>query len=563
MTTFGGQPAAGARVMVGGEGPPRMATTDTRGRFSIAMLRAGRYSVTVSKPGYVTVTYGQRRVNSPGTPLPLGDGETRDIAIQMPRGGVITGMVLDERGEPAVNAFVRVMRFMPGAGERRPQQAGGDNTDDRGIYRIHSLQPGDYAVCTTFRGSGPQNDAQRIQMEMEGVRRAMTNAPSAGARQQMAIRLADLEAQVPAQSEPATGYATACFPGSLPTASTAIPVSAGEEKSGIDLQLQITHVARVEGQIVVPPGVEPRSVQLNLVSADTAGTPVEPSFTQIDEQGKFVFQSIPPGGYKIVARSMPRNPATPGPGSGPAQQPVRLWAGADITVAGQDITGLVLELQRGATISGQVAMQATSTPPPADLSKVMISVFPSSPEPAMMMAGGNSQALVEANGRFTVNDVLPGSYRVTAAVPGVPSATPAWVVQSITVDGEDALDMPLDVKGRSVTGMVVTLTDRITELSGLVVDEKGKPATEHTLVLYPVDERYWFFQSRRIRTTRAGEDGRYSFRVVPPGDYRLATLLDPEPGTWYDKAVLSDLESTAVRISLAEGEKKIENVRVR
>ena len=181
----------------------------------------------------------------------------------------------------------------------------------------------------------------------------------------------------------------------------------------------------------------------------------------------------------------------------------------------------------------------------------------------MMMAGGNSQALVEANGRFTLSDVVPGSYRVTAAVPGVPSASPAWVVQSITVDGEDALDMPLDVKGRPVTGMVVTLTNRISELSGLVVDEKGKPATEHTLVLYPVDEKYWFFQSRRIRTTRAGEDGRYSFRVVPPGDYRLATLLDPEPGTWYDKAVLSDLESTAVRISLAEGEKKIENVRVR
>ena len=272
VTTFGGQPAAGARVMVGGEGPSRMATTDTRGRFSIATLRAGRYYVTVSKPGYVTVTYGQRRVNSQGTPVPLGDGETRDIALQLPRGGVITGMVLDERGEPAVNAFVRVMRFMPGAGERRPQQSGGDNTDDRGIYRVHSLQPGDYAVCATYRGSGPQNDAQRIQMEMESVRRMMANAPSAGARQQMAIRLADLQAQMPAQSEPATGYATVCFPGSLPTASTTIPVSAGEEKSGIDLQLQITHVARIEGQVVVPPGVEPRTVQLNLVSADEAAS---------------------------------------------------------------------------------------------------------------------------------------------------------------------------------------------------------------------------------------------------------------------------------------------------
>ena len=104
VTTYTGQPAVGARVMVGGEGPSRMATTDARGRFNVAALRAGRYYVTVSKPGYVTVTYGQRRVNSQGTPVPLGDGETRDIAMQLPRGGVITGMVLDERGEPAVNA---------------------------------------------------------------------------------------------------------------------------------------------------------------------------------------------------------------------------------------------------------------------------------------------------------------------------------------------------------------------------------------------------------------------------------------------------------------------------
>ena len=564
VTTYTGQPAVGARIMAGGEGPSRMATTDARGRFSLTALRAGRYYVTVSKPGYVTVTYGQRRVNSQGTPIPLGDGETRDIAMQLPRGGVITGMVLDERGEPAVNAFVRVMRFMPGAGERRPQQTGGDNTDDRGIYRVHSLQPGDYAVCATYRGSGPQSDVQRIQMEMEGVRRAMTNAPSAGARQQMATRLADLQAQMPAQSEPATGYANTCFPGSSPTASTTIAVAAGEEKSGIDLQMQITQVARIEGHVVVPPGVELRGVQLNLMSAGEAATPIDRPFAEIDEQGKFVFQSVPPGGYKILARSMPRPQGPPGPNAPPTQQPLRLWANADITVGGQDITGLVLELQRGTTITGEVAIQGTSTPPPADLSRVMINVFPSSPESTPMMMGAvNSQALVEATGRFTINDVLPGSYRVTASLPGLSSSVPGWVVQSITVDGEDALDMPLDVKGRAITGMAVTLTDRITELSGLVVDDKGKPATEHTLVLYPVDEKYWFFQSRRIRTTRAGEDGRFTFRVVPPGDYRLATLVDPEPGAWYDKAVLGDLESTAVRISLAEGEKKIENVRVR
>ena len=565
VTTFAGQPAVGARVMAGGEGPTRTTTTDARGRFSLSALRAGRYYVTVSKPGYVTVTYGQRRVSSQGTPVPIGDGETRDIAVQLPRGGVITGMVLDERGEPAVNAFVRVLRFMPGAAERRPQEMGGDNTDDRGIYRIHSLQPGDYAICANFRG-GPQNDAQRIQMEIDGARRAMNSAPSPGMRQQMATRLAELQAQLPAQNEPATGYSNVCFPGSSPTPSTMIPVGAGEEKGGIDIQLQLTQVARIEGTLVPPAGETLGSVQVGLVPAgETAAATMDRAFPDMGEQGRFVFPSVPAGHYKILARSMPMNMGPPGSSSAASAKPSRLWANAEVVVAGQDVTGVVLELQKGTTVTGQVVLNSTATSQTVDFTRTIINLFPATPEtgPMMIFGGATSPATVEASGRFTINDVFPGSYRISASFPGA-TAAPSWVVHSATVEGEDVLDTPLDVGGRTaITGMVVTLTDRLTELSGIVVDEKGKPATAQTLVLYPVDEKYRVFQSRRIRTTRAGEDGRYSFRVVPPGDYRLATVLDPEPGSWFDRAVLSDLDSSAVRISLAEGEKKIENVRVR
>ena len=543
-----------------------MAMTDARGRFSVAALRSGRYYVSVSKPGYVNLTYGQLRANSQGTPIPLGDAETREIAMQLPRGGVITGMVLDERGEPAVNAFVRVMRFMPGAVERRPQETGGDNTDDRGIYRVHSLQPGDYAVCANFRG-GPQNEAQRIQMEIDGARRAMNSAPSPGLRQQLATRLAELQAQLPAQNEPATGYSNVCFPGSSPTPSTMIPVGAGEEKGGIDIQLQLTQVARIEGTLVPPAGETLGNVQVGLVPAGDAITPsMDRAFPDMSEQGRFVFPSVPAGHYKILARSMPMNMGPPGAAGAAGAKPSRLWANAEVVVAGQDVTGVVLELQKGTTVTGQVVLNSTSTTQAVDFTKTMINLFPAAPESSttMMFGGGLSPASVDASGRFTISDVFPGSYRISASFPGLTVATPGWVVHSATVEGEDVLDTPLDVGGRTaITGMVVTMTDRLTELSGIVVDDKGKPATDQTLVLYPVDEKYRVFQSRRIRTTRAGEDGRYSFRMIPPGDYRLATVLDPEPGSWFDKAVLNDLDSSAVRISLAEGEKKVENVRVR
>ena len=66
-----------------------------------------------------------------------------------------------------------------------------------------------------------------------------------------------------------------------------------------------------------------------------------------------------------------------------------------------------------------------------------------------------------------------------------------------------------------------------------------------------------------IRTVRAGADGLYNFRIVPPGEYRLTTLVDPEPGIWYDRDVLEQLDSSSIRIVLGEGEKKVENVRIR
>jgi protocatechuate 3,4-dioxygenase beta subunit len=563
VTIFGGQPAAGARVMVSGEGPARMATTDARGRFSITALRAGRYYVAVSKPGYVNVTYGQRRASSQGTPVPLGDGETRDITVQLPRGGVITGMVLDERGEPAVNAFVRVMRFMPGAAERRPQEMGGDNTDDRGIYRIHSLQPGDYAVCASFRGNGPQTDAQRIQQQIDGLRRMLNNQAAPGMRQQLATQLADLQAQLPAQVEPMTGYAPVCFPGSSPTTSTTIPLAVGEEKGGVDLQLQLTQVARIEGTLVGPPGVELRGVQTMLVNAADPDLPNDRNFGEMDERGRFIFQLVPPGRYTIVARqhpgsNMPRPPGGPVPAA-----ETGLWASADVEVTGQDLSGLVLELQPATKATGRIIFQGTTAVPP-DPTRTMINVFPAAPE-NNPLGSSNAQAMVDASGTFTIPNIFPGTYRVNAVVPGgSASSGPAWVVQSITAGDEDVLDMPLGVDGRRAIGaIVVTMTDRIAELSGTVTDEKGKPATEETVLLFPVDPKYRFYQSRRIRTTRPGEDGRYSFRLVPPGDYRLATLTDPEPGSWYDKTVLSELEATSVRVSIGEGEKKVENVRIR
>jgi hypothetical protein len=380
-----GQPAWGARVMLSGAeiGGQRSVSTDNLGRFTFTNLPVGRYGLSVNKPGYVNVMYGQRRVNGGGTQIALGEGEKREIALAMPRGSVITGTILDERGEPALNVNVRAMRFMTMNGVRRLSQTGGGSTDDRGIYRLHSLQPGEYSVCASARNMGPQSDAQRLTMEIESLRRTLSspNGPPATARQSMTARLTQLQAQLAEQTEPVTGYAPVCYHGGGGPASAPIAVGAGEERAGIDLQLHLTPVARIDGMVTIPQGLTAQNIQVMMSNADEAMADMERQGTRLEDSGRFAFHNVAPGRYIITARTTQQGPMQQGPmisggvqvmssgvqGPRPATAPPepKLWAIADVVVNGQDVQA-VLDLQRGATVSGQIVFQPTTQQPPAD-----------------------------------------------------------------------------------------------------------------------------------------------------------------------------------------------------
>jgi len=86
--------------------------SDERGRFQVPGLPAGEYTITATKAGYVDVMFGQRRALGNGTPVQIADGQQlSNINLQLPLGGVITGRVLDEDGEPLARSFVSVLRY--------------------------------------------------------------------------------------------------------------------------------------------------------------------------------------------------------------------------------------------------------------------------------------------------------------------------------------------------------------------------------------------------------------------------------------------------------------------
>ena len=138
-----------------------------------------------------------------------------------------------------------------------------------------------------------------------------------------------------------------------------------------------------------------------------------------------------------------------------------------------------------------------------------------------------------------------------------------WSVESAVVGGQDALDFPLDIRSsQNLTGAVVTFTDQSAMVSGAVTNAQGQAVSDYSLIIYPTDQRYWLPQSRRIRSVRPATDGTFSVNGLPPGDYRVAPVLDPEPGSWFDGTFLQQLDGSSERFSLTEGEKKVQNVRV-
>jgi hypothetical protein len=136
-------------------------------------------------------------------------------------------------------------------------------------------------------------------------------------------------------------------------------------------------------------------------------------------------------------------------------------------------------------------------------------------------------------------------------------------VDAAVINGQDTTDFPIEIRAsQHVTGATLTFTDRQSEFSGAVVNERNEPVSAYTVIVYPADQRYWIGQSRRTQTSRPGTDGRFTFRNLPPGDYRLATVFDPEPGSWYDPAFLQQLDGSSTRFSIAAGEKKAMDVRL-
>ncbi len=497
------------RVQVRVAGPElrggRVAMTDADGKFTIANLPAGRYTVACMKAGYATTQYGQKRPNQGGQPIDLSDGQKFETAtVSLVRGGVIAGRVFDDFGEPIVDARISVMQYRWNNGRRRLQNMGRmGQSNDRGEYRVWGLGAGEFYVSATA------ND------------RPMFSESAA--------------ATLPDANEPAS-FAPTYYPGTaIVDEAQRVAVAAGQEVNGVDFNLVTTRTLRVSGTAMTSDG-KPMSAAMVMVMPRNLleGGVMIPQGAQTDSNGAFTLSNVAPGEYMLQARPM-------GMGLDGAGE----VASMPLTVTGsEDVRNVMLVASKGVRVTGRVTFEGV---PPGDaVDQMNIFMAPAPGElPFGMMGPSNSRVTPERT--FEIKNVLG---KRTVAVMGLPSS---WVIKAARIGGTDILDTGYEFGKEDVTNVEVVVTRTATTVTGKVtLDEK--PVTDYVVVAFPTDEDRWQTLSpRRFGTARPDQNGLYQLRNLPPGSYYVLAL-DTMPEEWGNPELFKTLKDRAKRVTLQEGE---------
>jgi len=537
-----GRPIRRARAIVtAAQFEGRATLTDDNGVFELTDLPAARYTLNVSKTGFITLSYGQRRPFQAGTPLQLAEGQQLSgLDFRLPRGSVIGGHVYDETGEPMPGATVRVMRYQYSQGQRQLVPTDTAQTDDRGAFRVWGLNPGDYYVSAIARNFtfGPRGGGAR------GGGPAVRGGGRGGAGGRGGPPGGFLDFSNGDDDETAKAYAPTYYPG-VPSIDESRPVTVGlsQELTDVDFNLLLVRTSHVTGSVTMSDGSVVYSGQVNLTPDNGAGPGGRGQLgvnfgSRIDWEGRFSISNVPPGRYVLRARGTDTDPPQFG------AQP--------LTVGSGDVVDIPILLTPGASLAGTVMFEGTNAP---EFSQVRLTAAATESGATL---GPNPNARVDKDGKFTLDGVSTGGHWIRLA-----GQLRGWSLKSVIVDGSEVVDTPINLRsGQQVNNIVVTFTSRLAEINGTITNQSNQPVTDFTVLAFPFDTTLWRPQSRQISTARPDQTGKFQLRGLPPGNYYLATVDPAEQGEWFEPAFLDQHRLGAATVVLGEGDTQTKDFRI-
>jgi Carboxypeptidase regulatory-like domain len=484
-------------LAAGQNGESVSAHTGEDGKFVFDQIRAGRYRLLVSRNGYVTQNYGQRKASDPPAILSLSPGQKMsDLIFKLKPAAVISGHVQDEDGEPMPWVHIMAYKLEYNNGKREPLSEEETNTNDLGEYRLFGLTSGRYFLAANYEPGAFLVNGRRIA--------AVDNALN-------------------------PGYVATYYPNTNdPAKAAAVSVKAGEQIAGIDLILSPAHVVKVRGRVYHPVGGKGESVYVSLTPRDSQFGYFAGRHTFVENKdGSFEIANVPPGPYFVLAQSSSEQ------GTYSARQ--------SLDVGATDVDGVTLTMTTGQEVRGQLLWEGT--PDTTAASHVMLVPLDEGQQ------RGWRPGVTSSGTSFTFDNVPEGPWRVQFFGVG-----PDAFVKSVRYGGiESSLSEFTVIRGVD-TPLEVTVSSRGAHVDGTVTNANSLPAVGVWVALVPDPSRRkatWLF---KYATT--DQRGHFELRGIVPGEYKLFSWDQVEEGAWEDPEFLKTFEEKGQEVSAQEGERK-------
>lgn len=478
--TIGGKAAAGVPVVATVSNSffdnktVAKTTSDEDGNYKISGLTAGRFTILPLAKSYLIASSGAYK--EPGQSVNVAEGETiTKIDFALVRGGVVTGRITDSEGRPLigerVNVVLKASAPDPGAAQMAMLAGSRNQTDDRGVYRVYGLGPGNYKVSVGQAAS------------------------AAGAVTIMGIG--------------GSQYLKTFYPSVQDEAkATILEIKEGTEIKEVDISVGKPGAGfAVSGRVIDAESSNPvPDLYLGHSSVNDSGQEMgRMNFTgsKTDANGKFRLEGLPPGRYAVYTLAA-------GQASSSYSESV------PFEIAEGDVTGIEIKVRRGATIHGVTVIENSSDPAVAGLLQT-VNLY-AYVEQKGLSAPSYGESKIGPDGSFHMQGLAPGKARISMG--GYPSPPKGLTLVRTEVDGLEQQGGIEIAAGAQINGVRLVFVYGTGSIRGEVKIESGSLPDG---MVMQVGVRSTSGDARKF--SRIAElDGRLHFLIenIPPGTYELA-----------------------------------------